>query len=282
MRTNDLFRFIYERYKIALKKRAGKPKPWTDDKILQQYRFCNVFREWDKVTVWIAENWRDNHKAEPDLWFAMCVARFVNWPDSLEKIGFPIPWDPAKFRQALRSRAEANEKVFTGAYIIPANGPKISYVANEILSPVWARRNDIRPVMGDSLDRFFIKLHAFKGFGTFMTAQVIADLKYVEPLKSASDWFGWAASGPGSRRGLNRVMGYSKHQRWNEDKWRAELTQLRHSINPLVSQAEMPVLHAQDLQNCLCEFDKYERVRLGEGRPRSKYPGQFADLLEFQ
>ena len=35
----------------------------------------------------------------------------------------------------------------------------------------------------------------------------------------------------------------------------------------------MPMIHAQDLQNCLCEFDKYERVRLNEGRPRSNYPG---------
>lgn len=33
-------------------------------------------------------------------------------------------------------------------------------------------------------------------------------------------------------------------------------------------------LDAQDLQNCLCEFDKYERVRMGQGRPRSRYPGR--------
>lgn len=32
-------------------------------------------------------------------------------------------------------------------------------------------------------------------------------------------------------------------------------------------------LCAQDIQNCLCEFDKYERVRLGEGAPKQRYPG---------
>ena len=37
--------------------------------------------------------------------------------------------------------------------------------------------------------------------------------------------------------------------------------------------ADLPPIHAQALQNCLCEFDKYERVRLGEGRPRNNYPG---------
>jgi hypothetical protein len=30
-------------------------------------------------------------------------------------------------------------------------------------------------------------------------------------------------------------------------------------------------LHAQDLQNCLCEFDKFERARLGEGKPKRKF-----------
>ncbi len=29
-------------------------------------------------------------------------------------------------------------------------------------------------------------------------------------------------------------------------------------------------LHAQDLQNCLCEFDKWMRVRLGEGKPKRR------------
>jgi hypothetical protein len=41
----------------------------------------------------------------------------------------------------------------------------------------------------------------------------------------------------------------------------------------MFKKARMPQLHAQDLQNCLCEFDKYERVRLGEGRPKAKYNG---------
>ena len=30
-------------------------------------------------------------------------------------------------------------------------------------------------------------------------------------------------------------------------------------------------LEMRDIEHCLCEYDKYERVRLGEGRPRAKY-----------
>jgi hypothetical protein len=30
-------------------------------------------------------------------------------------------------------------------------------------------------------------------------------------------------------------------------------------------------LCGQDLQNCLCEMDKFERVRLGEGKPKRRF-----------
>ena len=44
-RLGMLFDLITERYKIKLKRDAGNPKPWTDNKILQNYSFTNVFRE---------------------------------------------------------------------------------------------------------------------------------------------------------------------------------------------------------------------------------------------
>ena len=64
----------------------------------------------------------------------------------------------------------------------------------------------------------------------------------------------------------------SDYNLW-EKKWLYHLQRLHQQITPLVKKAKMPALHAQDLQNCLCEFDKYERTRLGEGRPRSRYQG---------
>jgi hypothetical protein len=30
-------------------------------------------------------------------------------------------------------------------------------------------------------------------------------------------------------------------------------------------------LSCSDVQFCLCEYDKYERTRLGEGKPKNKY-----------
>lgn len=276
MRVDDLMAFILERHKIWKLKEAGKSKPWTQDPILQSYRFCNVYRELDTVTIWIAENWRAKHANDPHLWFAMCVARLINWPDTLGALGYPVPWRPAKFEDALHRRQQAEQKAFGGAYIVSTNGramDKAEYLARHVLNPLWEARKAIAPKRGEPLAHFHARLMQFDGMGSFMAAQVVADLKYVEPLRSAPDWDTWAASGPGSRRGLNRVFGRPTDAPWRGDDWLGSLTELHLAVGRRIAKARMPPLHAQDLQNCLCEFDKYERTRLGEGRPRATYPG---------
>jgi hypothetical protein len=72
---------------------------------------------------------------------------------------------------------------------------------------------------------------------------------------------------------MNRVLELPTDYRLGEEQWREDLATLRSEVNPLLRKVNMEPLHAQDLQNCLCEFDKYERVRLGEGRPKQRYEG---------
>lgn len=282
MRTEDLFRFISERYAVLQRRKQGLPKPWTQDPILQNYRFCNVYREDDTVTQWIKENWRDPHTNDPDVWFAMAVARYVNWPDTLAEIGYPVPWDQRlssytmqeHFENTLLSRQKAGEKVWTGAYMIHAGkgGSKITHVSDNILTPLWENREYILGATG-SLAHFYSRLLGFNGIGSFMAGQIVCDTKFTRLLDCAQDWWEFAVEGPGSKRGLNRVMGRPVNQNWEKSEWFVELTRLHAAIQPMIYLAGMPKLSAQDLQNCLCEFDKYERVRLGEGRPRSNYPG---------
>lgn len=279
-----LLAFMRERVAVRIRKEAGTPvdatadgaRPvWTDDPILREYRFCNVRREDDRVTRWIADNWRTPHADDPDLWFAMVVARFINWPETLFDLGYPVPWDPSKFLQVARERQSHKLKVWTGAYMVRAGAvpgePKQFYQEREVFTPMWEARERLRPKAGDTLNSYHMLLGQFHGLGSFMAAQVVADLKYVSPLKEASDWFTFAASGPGSRRGLNRVLGRPVGSPWTEENWRAELGRLHERVTDALDDTGFPELHAQDLQNCLCEWDKHERVRLGEGKPRAKY-----------
>lgn len=279
MRVDDLLRWIKERQSIYEKKEAGEPKPWTKDKIFQRYRFCNVYREFDTVTQWININWRTPHYDEPDVWFAMVIARFVNWPETLSALEFPIPWNAGHFVDIMERRKLMGKKVFTGAYMIHAdgkfNGSKARYLAEKVFTPMWKERKGIRPQEHEGLSDFYKRLRKCHDIGSFMAGQIIADTKFTRLLREAPDWYTWAVSGPGSKRGMNRLIDQDVSLPWPEPSWKMCLDELRYSILAKLQEQRLriPTITAQDLQNCLCEFDKYERVRLGEGRPRSLYPG---------
>lgn len=274
MKTKQLAAFIAERQSVLINKNAGLPKPWTKDKILQRYRFCNVNREDDTVTKWVYQNWLGPNYRLADNWFASAVARWINWPETLACFGYPIPWEPTYIKREMKLRRAAGGKIWTGAYMIGTQGnakDKIDFIIDDVLSPMYKNRELLRPRKGDSLFQFNCRLQSqYAMKGGFMGGQVIADIKdFDKHLREASDWHTFAISGPGSRRGLNRVIGKPLDEKLTEKVWHNHLRMLQDELT-----REFNIdIHAQNLQNCLCEFDKYERVRLGEGRPRSLYPG---------
>ena len=109
-----------------------------------------------------------------------------------------------------------------------------------------------------------------RGFGisTFMAGQVAADLTYCEQLGSALDLHTYAPIGPGSARGLNYLLNRSPSAGWTQDQFNSELIKVR---NAVVDELEIEDLTLHDVQNCLCEFSKYCRTVLGEGKPKTVY-----------
>jgi hypothetical protein len=272
---DKLVYWIKERHSIWEKKMKGLPRPWTKDEILRDYRFCNVYRELDKVTIWVAENWRSPNINDPELWFAMFVARHINWPDTLADLDYPVPYDKDKFVNMARARKAAGKKLMGGAYMITTHGGLgsiESYLA-DLFSVVWSRREELRPQLGERLQDFFTRLIRVDHVGNFMAGQVIADTKYAPILKAAPDWWTWACSGPGSMRGLNRLLGKPTKYHWsNEAAWFLNFSLAYDEVSNRLK-GKVPELHAQDFQNCLCEFDKYMRTYLGEGTPKVRYNG---------
>ena len=219
--VNTLVYWIGAREQIRIRKGRGDPAPWTDDEILRTGRFCNVRREDDKVTRWIAEHWRAPHADDPDLWFAMVVARLVNKWETLAQLDYPVPWDSARFRNVMA----ALDTPYGAAYTITAGKgypDKPAFQVAEIFNPLWEARASIHPRPGGTLAGFSARLADFKHLGSFYRGQIVADLKYVEPLRSAPDWATFVLSGPGSRRGLNLVLGRSADAPWTEREWHRE------------------------------------------------------------
>jgi hypothetical protein len=107
--------------------------------------------------------------------------------------------------------------------------------------------------------------------GKFMSAQVVADMKHVAPFITAPDWWAFAEPGPGSLRGMRRLFGLEAKDTKYDKSWKNNLFHLRDSVNEELSFLDYPELDAQNVQNCLCEFDKYMRCKLGEGKPKQLY-----------
>ncbi|MET4493532.1 nucleotide kinase domain-containing protein [Bradyrhizobium sp. LA7.1] len=259
--------WITEREAIRKRREQGQGPPWTSDPVLRNFRFCNVRREHDAVTRHIATTWREPNAGDPNLWFAMTLARFINLPETLDELGYPVSWDRELFVSVLSSRMRRGDRVFGPAYVIPNGGsskPKIDYLADNILNRLWRARDHMPPEQGVTLAAYCARLMHFDGIGSFMAAQVLADLKYVEPLRSAADWTSFAISGPGSRRGLNRVMNRPPDAPWIEPAWRRAFGRFEEAIRPELQRIGLGDLHCQDLQNCLCEIDKYLRCALGQ------------------
>jgi hypothetical protein len=57
------------------------------------------------------------------------------------------------------------------------------------------------------------------------------------------------------------VLGRPADQKWDEVYWYEALGELQAQTRPMFEAAGMEPPHAQDLQNCLCEFTKHERAR---------------------
>jgi hypothetical protein len=238
--------------------------------VLAEYRFTNVYRELDTQSIWIAENWIHPHAHLPDAWFAALIARHINWAETLAELN-PLPWNQKSFLRTMHARDVSGAQLFTGAYMINQSIPggkglkKYEYLQRFIFDEAWAGREYLRPRMGDTLDNFHSRLMELRGLGSFMAAQVVADVKHTGFLSSATDNFEWAASGPGSKRGMNEVCGRAPEQTWKESEWRESLTALLPLVNTHIHK-HWPRIDGQNLQNCLCEFSKYVR-----GYSRSRY-----------
>lgn len=276
MRHRDLARFIVLREDARIRKeQPGRRVQRKPDSIITTYRFCNVRRNDDRVTRFVLEKFLPRFSEHQ--WFAAVVARLFNNEQTLEAVASStVPFKPKAMRCALETRRDAGLKNFNAAYIVSTNGrrmDKVEYLINHVLTPLWGKRAAIsRSLAGATLEQAHALLQAQQGLGSFMAAQVLADIKYLEPRRWA-DFHTFAASGPGSLRGIKRVMEIPITTPMQEKAFRENLTVLRKKVNDYLAHQygwEEP-LTAQDLQNCLCEYDKYCRAANGEGKPKQLY-----------
>jgi hypothetical protein len=265
----EFLHWIHERDNVRKKKESGLPKPWSDDPVFQTTYFCNVRREDDRVTRWLRSNWLvDDRNYE----FAMVLARLINKPSTLSMIGYPYDKDIGGLAQTLWLVGRANSlcieermPFWGNAYVVTTHGQPISKL--QYLLGLLEAAHKVLPLVGvpPTCEDYHNAFKRLEGFADFMAAQIVADLKNTvfHPLANAEDWYTFCAPGPGSKRGMEWYFG-------KKVPFQQGIVQIREECYK-----EFPYnICNQDLQNCLCEFDKYMRVKTGSGRSKRKYSGQ--------
>lgn len=289
MTPDTLASFEYwmnERWSILQKRKAGHLPPWTDDPILGGFRFCNVRREDDKVTVWVKECIRKPYADHPNLWLMLAIARTINWPDTLQELITKRAWPsckdftPDKMTAVLEARQARGEQVYTGAYLIrPESDPnrpwyhwsKNRYISEVVCGNLWTDQEKFQAWFQSgqaTLEGTHILLSSYYGWGPFMAYQAIVDMRFTGLLDNALDVHTWAAAGPGTIRGLNRLHGREFKKALTQKQALEELRELY-----AVLKADVPHIpfDFSDVPNICCEVDKWLRMKNGEGKMRSTY-----------
>ena len=286
----ELNRYCYwqiERENIRLQKEVSQlPPPWTNDSILQEYKFCQVFREDDRTTRWFREHIRKPMKNSPDVFMATVIFRWFNWIPTgrtLIEHGLLKRWDRKKAIEEITKQP----KWITGAYIIktPNGMDKVTGVA-ECISHMWQDREYLAKeiVKTKSLEDTWILLRDYPYMGPFMAYEVVTDLRHTYLLEDAEDVLTWANAGPGAMRGLNRLtgreLGYSKRSH----DWVGEMQELYKIVQTRlpahILQRNDMRYEMREIEGGLCEFDKYSRIVKGEGRTRSIYKENNLPMVE--
>ena len=268
---------IYQRRKTGKDPVSGKPYVikgighWTTDPIFQEFRFCNVYREQDTVTEWVDFHIRKRFEDHPDLWFMLALARFTNYIPTLtvlEHAGLFNRWNS---KAAVKALNKIEGKVFTSAYIINGalGGPKIEQIMSKVLDPLY---KDPPPRIATTLEDTFNQFLPYMGLGKFMVYEIVSDYRHTRYLKNAPDILTWANAGPGAKRGLNRLLGMDKRSPLSIPSMLSMMQELLRLSRRAIPKW-MPAWEMREVEHWLCEYDKYERVRLGQGRPRQKFKG---------
>ena len=269
-----------ERFKIMIRKSQGCCRPWTEDVAFQQWRFCNVFREDDRTTVWIRNNVRIPLKHDHRVITAMAACRIINRIETLEILlgaGLLHAWDAHRALGVLK----AVRPVVGGAYVVktPDGMDKAAGVV-KMITAIDDGSTDLARFICDvqTLEHAWEHLQGFPCIGSFMAYEIVSDLRHTDLLRSAPDINTWAAPGPGACRGLSwledgTIDSVHYGSKVDRDKAiRMMRTLLENSRSDINWPQDWPRWEIREVEHWLCEYFKWVRVHKLGDRMKRRYP----------
>jgi hypothetical protein len=267
------WRFAAARQQIFNDRLAGRPGPWSDDPILQTYKFCNTYRAADRVSQYLLSDViysvAGRELSAEDTFCRIVLFRLFSKPATwraLDRHDWPLTvsnLDPDSDAQLL-DRLRTTQAIYTSAFILAP--PTVSVGSKHLhhlrlvkkmfssggIGRDLARAHSLRDVV-DALLRW-------PTIGPFLAYQIAIDLNYSPYLGFDENEF--TLPGPGAQRGLRKVFRNPGDQSAQQLILQMVENQEQHFFRLGLNFSGLfgRPLHAIDCQGLFCEIDKYSRV----------------------
>ena len=271
------FYFIQERMNIFWRKLEGQGH-LTDDCILSEYKFTNVYRACDRVSQYLIRNviYKEQNKYMPeDMLLRILVFKVFNRIETWEYLALREEitirsFDVTRLSKLLTQRQQSLP-IFSNAYMMAGHHARYEGITTkhqvwlQMIKDEFIRNKGIEKVLkAKSMASVYSLLREYPLIGDFLAYQYTIDFNYSPYLDFDEDSF--VKAGVGAVRGIKKCFssfGNSfedaivyTHNNFSKLQERYGFT----GFKPLPGR--MPTLI--DLQNCFCETDKYLRAKMPE------------------
>lgn len=263
----DIKWFIKERIDIWKKKVSNKKSPYTKDLILQKYRFCNIFREFDKQTLEFHKI-LNPYRKDFSIWLLnMFYFRMVANIETVNKLGlldFNIKNNKTFYKNFINlpSPKFGVPYVFPISVLLKSEYPTrelfISYFLPKIMKRV---AEEIKKFKNISVCEAMERVIPIFGYNlNFLWNEVLIDIAYQYP--EYIDLYKDFPVGPGSIPTLKKING-----KVQPENLVSLLSDLNIKTNLYFEGKELK-LSAENWEGIGCEYRKYTNLKGGFGRKR--------------
>lgn len=294
----DFFEFIFDRHLIWHKRFVLKEDPpWTNDPVLKNSQFCNVYRELDKGTIYLRKEIIENKTLDyPEKVFNIILYRFFNtygfFQTHTEPVS-PYEFNFKKLEKKFDLVRKNGHKLFTNAYLVNSKAHPKKYRTEDKHIQVLLSLKDLS---GNTFTDFLEKLEwsqspeklfseiedNIRMVGPFLAYEIYCDLTYIKEFPWAENEF--VNVGPGAHWGLNIMSGKKLTKKevhelcckLQEDQniyWK-DLLEYRDKdwtrIYYKKAQHPGPELSLRGIEHSLCEFRKYKNISNPDKRAKQR------------
>ena len=255
---------------------------WTDDVILQKYKFTNVYRATDRVSQYLIHEviYKDlNYFSPEDVLLRILIFKIFNKPETWEYLNHALDepistntFAPHKISQLLTEYQKCHP-LFNNAYMMTGSHQKYDYLATKHEKWLTMVQKEIidkhilyKILKAPSLESVYNLLKNCSLIGGFLAYQYAIDFNYSPYVNFDENSF--VKAGIGAIRGIKKCFKQFGESFEDAIHFVAE-NFLDLSKRYGYDQFKMLPNHAPtliDFQNCFCETDKYLRAKLPELR----------------